>query len=110
MYHISDMGRIWDTFVLCPIVRAHRVGASAAKRARSGGLCVKRHVHRDQSRFHWKRGGLPVDPPDPRGHAVTRKPVMLALDNDSYHRARDVRELAESLKIELLYLPPTRQI
>jgi len=39
-------------------------------------------------------------------HAATRKPVTLVLDNASYHRARDVRELANSLQIELLYLPP----
>ena len=39
-------------------------------------------------------------------HAATRKPVTLVLDNASYHRARLVRELAESLNIELLDLPP----
>lgn len=39
-------------------------------------------------------------------HAATREPVTLVLDNAFYHRARDVRELANSLQIELLYLPP----
>lgn len=39
-------------------------------------------------------------------HVATRKPVTLVLDNASYHRARDVRELADSLNIELLFLPP----
>lgn len=39
-------------------------------------------------------------------HAATRKPVTLVLDNASYHRAKVVRELADSFHIELLYLPP----
>lgn len=39
-------------------------------------------------------------------NAATRKPVTLVLDNASYHRAGVVRELAASLDIELLYLPP----
>lgn len=36
----------------------------------------------------------------------TRKPVTVVLDNASYHRARVVRELAEELGVELLFLPP----
>jgi transposase len=39
-------------------------------------------------------------------HRRCRKPVTIVLDNASYHRARVVRELAESLDIELLFLPP----
>jgi transposase len=35
-----------------------------------------------------------------------RKPVTVILDNASYHRAHVVRELADALAIELLYLPP----
>lgn len=35
-----------------------------------------------------------------------RKPVTVVLDNASYHRARVVRDLAEALDIELLFLPP----
>lgn len=35
-----------------------------------------------------------------------RKPVTIVLDNASYHRARVVRELADTLGIELLFLPP----
>lgn len=35
-----------------------------------------------------------------------RKPVTVVLDNASYHRARVVRELADTLGIELLFLPP----
>lgn len=35
-----------------------------------------------------------------------RKPVTVVLDNASYHRARAVQELADSLGIELLFLPP----
>lgn len=39
-------------------------------------------------------------------HSATRKPVTLVLDNASYHRAYLVRDLAASLNIELLFLPP----
>jgi len=39
-------------------------------------------------------------------HRRCRKPVTIVLDNASYHRARVVRELAEILDIELLFLPP----
>lgn len=39
-------------------------------------------------------------------HRRCRKPVTIVLDNASYHRAKVVRELAEALGIELLYLPP----
>lgn len=35
-----------------------------------------------------------------------RKPVTILLDNASYQRAKVVRELAEQLDIELLFLPP----
>lgn len=35
-----------------------------------------------------------------------RKPVTIVLDNASYQRTRKVRELAETLDIELLFLPP----
>lgn len=35
-----------------------------------------------------------------------RKPVTVVLDNASYHRAKMVRQCAESLGIELLFLPP----
>lgn len=35
-----------------------------------------------------------------------RKPVTIVLDNASYHRAKAVRDLAETLDIELLFLPP----
>jgi len=35
-----------------------------------------------------------------------RKPVTIVLDNASYHRAKVVRALAETLDIELLFLPP----
>ena len=35
-----------------------------------------------------------------------RKPVTVVLDNASYHRARVVRELADTLDLELLFLPP----
>lgn len=35
-----------------------------------------------------------------------RKPVTVVLDNASYHRAKVVRQCAESLGIELLFLPP----
>ena len=35
-----------------------------------------------------------------------RKPVTVVLDNASYQRAKVVRELAEELDIELLFLPP----
>lgn len=35
-----------------------------------------------------------------------RGPVTVVLDNASYHRARVVQELAASLGIELLFLPP----
>jgi transposase len=35
-----------------------------------------------------------------------RKPVTVVLDNASYHRAKVVRQCAESLDIELLFLPP----
>lgn len=38
-------------------------------------------------------------------HRRCRKPVTIVLDNASYHRAKVVRELAETLGIELLYLP-----
>jgi len=36
----------------------------------------------------------------------SRKPVTLVLDNASYQRARVVGELAETLGVELLFLPP----
>lgn len=39
-------------------------------------------------------------------HRRCRKPVTIVLDNASYHRAKVVRELAETLGIELLFLPP----
>lgn len=39
-------------------------------------------------------------------HRRCRKPVTIVLDNASYHRAKVVRELAEALGIELLFLPP----
>jgi len=39
-------------------------------------------------------------------HRRCRKPVTIVLDNASYHRAKMVRELAEALGIELLFLPP----
>lgn len=39
-------------------------------------------------------------------HRRCRKPVTIVLDNASYHRAKVVRELAEELGIELLFLPP----
>jgi transposase len=35
-----------------------------------------------------------------------RKPVTVVLDNASYHRAKAVRQCAEALDIELLFLPP----
>lgn len=35
-----------------------------------------------------------------------RKPVTVVLDNASYHRAKVVRQCAEALDIELLFLPP----
>jgi transposase len=35
-----------------------------------------------------------------------RKPVTVVLDNASYHRAKVVRQCAEALYIELLFLPP----
>lgn len=35
-----------------------------------------------------------------------RKPVTVVLDNASYHRAKLVRQCAETLDIELLFLPP----
>lgn len=38
-------------------------------------------------------------------HRRCRKPVTIVLDNASYHRAKVVRELAEALGIELLFLP-----
>lgn len=39
-------------------------------------------------------------------HRRCRRPVTIVLDNASYHRAKVVRELAETLGIELLFLPP----
>jgi hypothetical protein len=39
-------------------------------------------------------------------HRRCRKPVTVVLDNASYHRAHVVRELAQALGIELLFLPP----
>jgi len=39
-------------------------------------------------------------------HRRCRKPVTVVLDNASYHRANVVRDLAETLDIELLFLPP----
>ena len=39
-------------------------------------------------------------------HRRCRKPVTIVLDNASYHRANVVRDLAETLDIELLFLPP----
>ncbi len=35
-----------------------------------------------------------------------RKPITLVLDNASYQRAKIVKELAETLDVELLFLPP----
>jgi len=35
-----------------------------------------------------------------------RKPVTVVLDNASYHRAKVVRQCAEELDVELLFLPP----
>lgn len=35
-----------------------------------------------------------------------RKPVTVVLAGASYHRAKAVRDLAEALRIELLFLPP----
>ncbi len=37
---------------------------------------------------------------------VVAKPVTVVLDNASYHRAKVVRQCAEALDIELLFLPP----
>jgi transposase len=37
---------------------------------------------------------------------LCRKPVTVVLDNASYHRAKVVRQYAETLGIELLFLPP----
>lgn len=39
-------------------------------------------------------------------HRRCRKPATVVLDNASYHRAKAVRALADSLGVELLFLPP----